>query len=157
MVFVIQGLLRTEFIQVQIVRLTYFGCIIYIFCFLFFSFSAFIGKVKDILPEDAVKKHVRYLVAISKVLKNTNGSLPEGDAVVSVPYDKSPECPCPSLPGKTFILVGNVVIESGEKSRKPGLILSQRAFLQKWNKNNKDFLAKLQSKCGEHMDFKGPI
>ena len=122
-----------------------------------FCFSAFIGKVKNVLPKDPAKKHVRYLVAINKVLKNTNGSLPEGDAVVSVPYDKSPDCPCPSLPGKTFILVGNFVIESKEENPKPGLILSQRAFVQKWNKDNKAFLAKLQTKCGKHMDFKGLI
>lgn len=107
--------------------------------------------------EDPAKKHVRYLVVINKVLKNTNGSLPVGNAVVSVPYVKSPDCPCPSLPGKTFILVGNVVIESREENPKPGLILSQRAFVQKWNKNNKDFLLKLKNKCGEHMDFSGLI
>lgn len=109
------------------------------------------------MPNDPAKKHVRYLVAINKVLKNTNGSLPEGDAVVSVLYDKSPDCPCPSLPGKTFILVGNVVIESGEKNPKSGLILSRQVFVQKWNKDNKDFLTKLQKKCGEHMDFKEVI
>lgn len=109
------------------------------------------------MPNDPAKKHVRYLVAINKVLKNTNGSLPEGDAVVSVLYDKSPDCPCPSLPGKTFILVGNVVIESGEKNPKSGLILSRQVFVQKWNKDNKDFLAKLQKKCGKHMDFKEVI
>ena len=109
------------------------------------------------LPEDPAKKHVRYLVAISKVLKSPNGSLPEVNAVVSVPYDKSPDCPCPSLPRKTFILVGNVVFESREENPKPGLILSRRAFVQKWNRNNSNFLEKLQKKCGEHMKFKGLI
>jgi len=122
-----------------------------------FCFSAFIGKVKDILAQDPAKKHVRHLVAINKVLKNTNGSLPEGNAVVSVPYDKSPDCPCPSLPGKTFILVGNAAIESREENPKPGLLLSQGAFVQKWNEDNKGFLEKLQRKCSEHMNFKGLI
>ena len=125
--------------------------------FFLFCFSAFIGKVKNVLPEDAAKKHVRYLVAISKVLKNTDGTLPEGDTVVSVPYDKSPDCPCPSLPGKTFIVAGNFVTESKEENPKQGLILSQGAFVQKWNEKNKDFLAKVQTKCGEHMNFKGLI
>lgn len=120
-----------------------------------FSFSAFIGKVQSYLPEDSAKKHVRYLVVINRVLKNANGSLPVGNAVVSVPYDKSPDCPCPSLPGKTFLLVGNVVIESREENPKPGLIVTQQAFVQKWNKDNKDFLLKLQKKCGEDLDFSG--
>ncbi|KAL9989300.1 hypothetical protein ACROYT_G003834 [Oculina patagonica] len=118
---------------------------------------AFIGKVKSNLPEDSAKKHVRYLVVINRVLKSANGSLPVGKAVISVPYDKSPDCPCPSLPGKTFLLVGNVVIESREENPKPGLIVTQQAFVQKWNKDNKDFVSKLQKKCGDDLDFSGLI
>ena len=119
------------------------------FCIIIsFSFLAFIGKVKNKLPEDSAKKHVRYLVVINRVLKNTNGSLPVGNAVISVPYEGSPDCPCPSLPGKTFLFVGKVVIEPREENPKPGLIITQQAFVQKWNKDNKDFLLKLKKKCG---------
>ncbi|KAJ7375457.1 CUB and sushi domain-containing protein 1 [Desmophyllum pertusum] len=109
-------------------------------------------KVQKKLLEDSTKQRVSYLVRIDGVLKSTNGSLPVGDAVISVPYDKSPECSCPSLPRGTFILMGRVLLEPREENPKLGLIVTRPALVQNWNE---DFLRKLKKRCNKDLDFTG--
>lgn len=115
-----------------------------------FFFLVFVGKVESKLPEDLTKKQVRYLVAVSQVLRNTNDSISLGTRlVIRVPYDKTPTCPCPSLPKVTFILMGNGVIETTEGNPHLNVVITQPAFVQRWNK---DFPAKLETKCAQYFD-----
>ena len=90
------------------------------------------------------------MVAIDQILKNTNGSLSMGTAVLNVPYDKTPNCPCPSLPEVTFLFMGHVIVKPTEGKSKVDVVVRQPAFVQKWNKN---FLAKMKTKCAKFLDL----
>lgn len=98
-----------------------------------------------------MKKHVRYLVAVDQVLKNTSGFSVSGAVVIRIPYRKTPSCPCPSLPKLKFFFVGQVVIQQTEGDPALELTVTQPARVQKWNK---DLYAKFNSKCTKHFDFK---
>ena len=116
-----------------------------------FFFSAFVGKVQNKLPEESKMKQVQYLIAIDQVLKNTkNTTLPVGSALMRIPYEKTPDCPCPLLPKVTFIFMGQVSILPTQQ-RSEMINVTQPALVQKWNK---DFLNKLKTKCSKYLDFK---
>lgn len=51
-------------------------------------------------------------------------------------------------PRVTFILMGQVVIERTEAN--PNVLVTQPAFVQKWNK---DFHDKMKDKCAKYFDF----
>ncbi|KAM7431863.1 CUB and sushi domain-containing protein 3 [Porites harrisoni] len=112
---------------------------------------AFVGKVQRNLPDNSTKNTTRYLVSISKILKNTNGSLSVGTAVISVPHGKTPGCPCPSLPKVTFFLMGQVEINPIDGQAKVDITVKQSTVVQRMN--NKDYIEKLKKKCAAYFDL----
>lgn len=121
------------------------------FWWFFLSFSAFVGKVQRNLPDNSTKNTTRYLVSISKILKNTNGSLSVGTAIISVPHGKTPGCPCPSLPKVTFFLMGQVEINPIDGQAKVDITVKQSTVVQRMN--NKDYIEKLKKKCAAYFDL----
>lgn len=114
------------------------------------SSIAFVGKVDKKLPHDSVKKQARYQVVIKNVLRNTEGFPTLGSVVVNVPYSRSPDCPCPSLPQETFLLMGNVVVEPKGNNAKVGITVTKPAVVQKWSQ---EILQKMNKKCKD-LDYR---
>lgn len=114
------------------------------------SSIAFVGKVDKKLPNDSVKKQARYQVVIKNVLRNTEGFPTLGSVVVNVPYSRSPDCPCPSLPQETFLLMGNVVVEPKGNNAKVGITVTKPAVVQKWSQ---EILQKMNKKCKD-LDYR---
>lgn len=125
--------------------------------FLFFNtahlliFTVVIGQVNKRL-KDKVKNLARYIIDIRKVLKSTMVTLPKGKAVFSVPYESSPDCPCPRLPlKKTFLLGSSIVQNAREFPAKTGLTLEGRAFIREWTS---DVPTLLKKRCTKDLDFR---
>ena len=92
-----------------------------------FISSVIVGRVTEQLKR--ARKHHRYILDIERVPKSGALSLPQGKAVLSIPYGDSPDCACPSLPLNKKVLIGSSGLRIKKMtSVKTGITLTGKVF-----------------------------